>query len=127
VVILILPLTERKKKIIIHFLLIGQATFGGPRSVPLDVPSRRACLGRQAAGSSLQALRDEQSPSVGCAAGVSGCQLPVIYYWFAVYREAGQAITNNSVQMVRERKIKPVQREPLGAEVLLAMPGIVPL
>ena len=34
-----------------------------------------------------------------CSAGVSGCQLASVYYWYAVYREAKLAISSNSLQM----------------------------
>lgn len=101
-VILVLPPTETKT---IYFLLIGQETLRGPRPVLVD--SLRLCApGRTPSQENPThlarprgLLRDEQSPSVQQAPGVSGCQLPSVYYWFAVYREAGQAISNNSVQM----------------------------
>lgn len=101
-VILVLPPTETK---IIDFLLIGQETLRGPRPVLVDSLSPRAPRRTRSQEKPTHRARprgllwDEQSPSVRRAPGVSGCQLPSVYYWFAVYREAGQAISNNSVQM----------------------------
>lgn len=75
----------------------------GPWSCPVQ---DTACIVWTPRQQSCPITQDEQSPSVWCAAGVSKCQLPCVCYCFAVCREAGQVISNNSVQTGQENENK---------------------